>query len=201
MLDPVIRRIIDPTVDAIGRLVRRSGMSANTVTLVGAGIGLLAVPALALQAYGWALAAIAANRLLDGLDGAVARAAGPTDLGGFLDIVSDFLFYSAVPVGFALGRPDMALPALVLVFSFVGTGSSFLAYAVIAARRGVETTSRGHGKALYYLGGLTEGFETILVLVAICLFPDAFAWIAYGFAAACALTTGTRIAQAVRDFS
>ncbi len=201
MLDPLIRRAIDPTVDTVGRFLRRTGVSANMVTLVGAGIGLLAVPALAFQAYAWALTAIAVNRILDGLDGAVARAAGPTDLGGFLDIVADFLFYSAVPVGFALGRPDMALPALVLVFSFVGTGSSFLAYAVIAARRGVETTARGRGKALYYLGGLTEGFETILVLVAICLFPDAFAWIAYGFAAACALTTATRVAQAGRDFS
>lgn len=200
MLDPLIRRAIDPTVDAVGRFLQRTGISANAITVLGAAVGLLAVPALAVQAYGWALAAIVANRILDGLDGAVARAAGPTDLGGFLDIVADFLFYSAVPLGFALGRPDMALPALVLVFSFVGTGSSFLAYAVIAARRGVETTSRGRGKALYYLGGLTEGFETILVLVAMCIFPDAFAWIAYGFAAACALTTATRVMQAMRDF-
>src|SRR5262245_33342796 len=105
---------------------------------------------------------------MDGLDGAVARHRGPTDLGGYLDVLLDFLFYAGVPFFFAIGRPDDALPAAFLVFSFVGTGSSFLAFAAVAARRGIATEARGR-KSIYYLGGLTEGAETIVAFVAVCL--------------------------------
>ena len=137
-------------------------------------------------------------RLADGLDGAIARHAGITDLGGYLDIVLDFLFYSGVVFGFAVGRPDQALAAAFLIFAFVGTGSAFLAHAVMAAKRGLTTVSRGH-KSLYYIGGLAEGTETIAVFVALCLFPDWFTWIAYGFGVACWLTTLTRIVAAVQE--
>jgi phosphatidylglycerophosphate synthase len=158
-----------------------------------------AVPALAVGRYDLALVAILANRLADGLDGAVARAAGPTDLGGYLDIVLDFLFYSAVVFGVALGRPHEAVWAAFLIFSFVGTGASFLAYAIIAAKRRVTTETRGR-KSIFYLGGLAEGTETILAFVLICLFPAAFPWIAGAFGAMCWITTASRIWQAARAF-
>ena len=134
------------------------------------------------------------------MDGAVARTAGTTDRGGFLDIVSDFIVYSAVVFGFALAQPDQALAAAFLIFSFVGTGSSFLAFAVMAERRGLSTDRRGT-KSLYYLGGLTEGTETIAVFVAMCLVPQAFGWIAWGFGALCWLTTAVRIIEGWRAFS
>jgi phosphatidylglycerophosphate synthase len=199
MLDAAARRLVDPSLDRIGAALARRGIGADVVTLVGFGLGILAVPALAAEAYGAALALIALNRLLDGLDGAIARRAGPTDLGGYLDIVCDFLFYNAVVFGFALGRPEQALPAAFLILSFVGTGTSFLAFAAIAAKRGLSTETQGR-KSLYYLGGLTEGTETILLFVALCLFPDAFPWLAWGFGALCWLTTGARVAAAVRAF-
>src|SRR3546814_2984813 len=122
------------------------------------------------------------------LDGAVARHAGPSDLGGYLDIVLDFLFYSGVVFFFAVGRPDDALPAAFLIFSFVGTGASFLAFAALTAKRGITTAARGT-KSIYYLGGLTEGTETIMLFGAICLFPDSFAWLAWIFGALCWLPT------------
>ncbi len=194
MLDAWLRRRIDPSLDRIGRGLARRGIGANAVTLAGFGLGLLAVPALAVEAYGLALAAILLNRLADGLDGAVARAREPSDLGGFLDIVCDFLFYGAVVFGFALARPEInALPAAFLLVSFIGTGASFLAFAVFAAKRGLETRLRG-AKSLYYLGGLTEGSETIALFVLICLFPDAFPVAAWIFGTLCWLTTATRIA-------
>ena len=84
-------------------------------------------------------------------------------------------------------------------FAFVGTGSSFLAYAAIAAKRGLTTDLRGR-KSLYYVGGLTEGTETIALFLAICLFPDWFPWLAYGFGALCWLTTVNRILAAVEAF-
>ena len=200
MLDAAMRRIIDPPLDAAGRRVAALGLGANTITLGGFAVGLLAIPLLAVESYGAALAAILANRLADGLDGAVARHRGPSDLGGYLDIVCDFLFYSAVVFGFALARPENALPAAFLIFSFVGTGASFLAFAAIAAKRGLTSAKRGR-KSLYYLGGLTEGTETIAAFVALCLFPDAFAAIAYGFGLLCWITTAARILTAWRSFA
>lgn len=199
MFDAVLRRAIDPPLDAAGRRLARRGVTANTVTLIGFAVGSAAVPALACGRYDLALAAILANRLADGLDGAVARAAGPTDLGGYLDIVLDFLFYSAVVFGVALGRPQDALWAAFLIFSFVGTGTSFLAYSIIAAKRGVTSARRGR-KSIFYLGGLAEGTETIAALALICLFPDRFPWIAGVFGAMCWITTATRIGQAVQAF-
>ncbi len=199
MLDPLMRRVIDPPLERAGRWLARSGLSANAVTWLGFALGLAAIAALALQLYGLALGLILATRAADGLDGAVARQRGPTDLGGYLDIVFDFLFYSGVVFGFALGRPEHALAAAFLIFSFVGTGSSFLAYAILAAKRGLTTDLRGR-KSLYYLGGLTEGSETIALFVALCLFPGAFSWLAYAFGALCWLTTAGRITAAIQTF-
>ncbi|WPZ33442.1 CDP-alcohol phosphatidyltransferase family protein [Thalassobaculum sp. OXR-137] len=199
MFDAALRRVIDPPLDAVGRRLAGAGISANAVTVAGFVVGLGAVPALAVQRYDLALALIVANRLADGLDGAVARTTGPSDLGGYLDIVLDFIFYSAVVFGVALGRPEEAVLAAFLIFSFIGTGASFLAYAIIAAKRGQSTEARGR-KSIFYLGGLTEGAETIACFVAICLFPGWFPWIAGVFGAMCWLTTASRIGQAVVSF-
>ena len=199
MLDAALRRLIDPPLDAAARRLRATPISADAVTLAGFAVGLLAVPLIAAEHYAAGLAAILLNRLADGLDGAIARQRGPTDRGGFLDIVCDFLFYAAVPFGFALARPENAVAAAFLIFSFVGTGASFLAYAILAAKRGLRTEARGR-KAFYHLGGLTEGGETIAVFVAFCLVPAAFPWLAWGFGALCWLTTLARVAKAWRDF-
>jgi phosphatidylglycerophosphate synthase len=199
VLDARIRRLIDPALDRLGAALARLGLGANAVTVTGFLFGVGAWVALALQEYPAALGLIAANRVADGLDGAVARRLGTTDLGGYLDIVLDFFFYAGVPFFFAVGRPDVALPAAFLVFSFVGTGSSFLAFAAVAAKRGVLTEARGK-KAIYYLGGLTEGAETIALFVLICLWPEWFAVLAWVFGGLCWVTTATRVAAAVGAF-
>jgi phosphatidylglycerophosphate synthase len=195
MLDGVLRRVIDPPLDVIGRRLADAGLSANAMTLGGFVLGMAAVPLLAVGAYGWALLAILANRLADGLDGAIARCKGPSDLGGYLDIVCDFVFYGAVVFGFILAMPENRLPGAFLMLSFIGTGSSFLAFAALAQRRGLETSVRG-SKSLYYLGGLTEGSETIVLFALCCLFPGAFGAFAWIFGVACWFTTLTRVLAA-----
>ncbi len=199
MFDARLRRLIDTPLNRLAAVMTQCGLSANVVTVVGFAFGAAACAALAFQQYEIALALIALNRVADGLDGALARRLGPTDLGGYLDITLDFLFYSGVPFFFAVGRPEFALAACFLVLSFVGTGSSFLAFSAFAAKRGITTEARGK-KAIYYLGGLTEGAETIAVFVLVCLFPDQFAWFAWIFGGMCWLTTATRIASAVEAF-
>lgn len=184
-LQPLQRAVLHPP----AALLAARGVSADAISIAGFAIGLLAIPALA---FGWwhaAFVLIAANRIMDGLDGAVARITGPTDRGAFLDIALDFVFYALVPLGFALHDPAAnALPAAVLIAAFVGTGSSFLAFAAIAAKRG-DRAMRFRTKGIYYLGGLTEGFETIVLFLAMCLFPASFPTLAWIFAAACGVTT------------
>jgi phosphatidylglycerophosphate synthase len=199
MLDAALRPLIDPPLNAIGRRLAALGVSANAVTLAGFVAGIAAVPLIGFGHYLWGLAFILSSRLLDGLDGAVARAAGITDVGGYLDIVCDFILYSAWVFGFALARPDEAVVAAFLMLSFVGTESSFLAYAVFAAKRGITTEIHG-SKSLYYLGGLTGGTETILAFIAFCLLPQHFATMAIVFALACWVTTFFRMVAAVRSF-
>jgi phosphatidylglycerophosphate synthase len=175
-------------------------VSANALTFTGLALGLAGAAAIALGHIGWGLALIIANRLLDGLDGAVARVRGPSDLGGYFDIVADFAFYVSIPLGFGILAPVNALPALVLVASFVLTGVSFLAFAVIAGKRGATTEAHGK-KSFFYSTGLAEGTETILVFIGMCLMPAWFAGLAYAYAALCVLTVFQRSAMAVAAFS
>jgi phosphatidylglycerophosphate synthase len=197
MLDGWIRPLIDPPLDRAAIRIRAWGVSADTMTAIGFTIGVAAVPAIATEHYVIGLLLVLVNRLFDGLDGAVARATSPTDRGAYLDIVFDFLFYSAVVFAFALARPANARAGAFLIFSFVGTGASFLAFAAIAAKRSLTTTARG-SKSIYYLGGLTEGTETILAFIVFCLVPAGFPAEAYVFGALCWITTVSRIAFAVR---
>lgn len=200
MFDAALRPYIDPPLSRAAEMAVQLGVSANAVTVTGFAIGMTAAPLLASGAYGWALAAIAFNRLCDGLDGAIARRTRLTDLGGYLDIVLDFIFYASIPFGFALADPESnALAAAFLIFSFTGPMVTFLAYAILAAKRGVTTELRGR-KSFYYLGGLAEGTETIVVFVLICLLPQHFALTAGVFGVMCWITAGTRIAAALEAF-
>ncbi|MCZ4347010.1 CDP-alcohol phosphatidyltransferase family protein [Devosia neptuniae] len=168
------------------------GVSANALTLTGFVIGLGALPAIALGNFWLALLLMAINRVLDGLDGAVARQAGPTDRGAFLDIALDFFFYASIPFAFVLADPAAnGVAGALLLFSFIGTSSSFLAFAVIAKQRGMTALAMPK-KGIYYLGGITEGAETIALFVLICLFPALFPIAAIAFAALAFLTTAIR---------
>ena len=171
MLDGAARRLIGPGLDRLGGALARRGVTADALTYAGFGLGLAAAAAIAVESYALGLVLILASRLCDGLDGAVARHTALTDRGGFLDIVLDFAFYGAVPLAFVLARPEAnAVAGAVLLASFYVNGASFLAYAVMAERRGLSTEARG-AKSLYFTAGLAEAAETIAVFVLFCLFP------------------------------
>ncbi|MEQ6887864.1 CDP-alcohol phosphatidyltransferase family protein [Halomonas sp. CS7] len=194
MLDRWTMPLTQAPLTRLARGLARWGVRPDQVTVAAFLVGMLALPLLALEAYLPALAAILLNRLGDGLDGALARLSGQgSDAGGFLDIGLDFVFYGAVVLGFALADPAAhALAAAFLLFAFIGTGTSFLAFAIMATRHGLERP-RFQQKAFYYLHGLTEGTETVLAFVVFCLFPDHFALLATLFAVACLITTATRL--------
>ena len=193
MIDRQATALIRPALDRIARRLARHGIGADALTFTGLAVGWVGAGAIGLQAFWLGAALILASRLLDGLDGAVARATTPTDRGGFLDISLDFLFYPAIPLAFAVAAPAAnALAAAVLLAAFVGTGTSFLAFATIAAKRGLSSVDYPD-KSFYFLGGLTEATETLAFFVAMCLWPQHFATLAFLFAAMCAVTIATRI--------
>lgn len=152
--------------------------------------------AVALGAEFAGLLLLGANRLCDGVDGPLARLTRPTDRGAYLDIVLDFLFYAGFVFACAVARPEHALAAAFLIFSFIGTGTTFLAHAIMSAKRGWPVEEEKKGFA--YLGGLTEGTETIAVFAAMLIFPGAFPALAWIFGSLCWFTTATRVTETLR---
>ncbi len=199
MLDSRLRPLIDPPLNAIGKGLARSGITANQVTIAGAVIGIGAGVAIGYHYYLLGLVLVLLSRVLDGLDGAVARVTKQSDFGGYLDIVSDFAFYVAVPLGFGFAASANLPFAMILIASFTLTGISFLAYAVMAAKAGRETDAHGK-KSFFYNTGLAEGTETITAFVLMCLLPQYFAVIAGIYSAMCVITVIQRTIAAKVDF-
>lgn len=201
MLDRSASALIKPAAQRLARIAVRAGLTANQLTLLGFLIGLVAAYLIATGDYLTGAIAIFASRLCDTLDGAVARLTEPTDAGAFLDIALDFVFYASIPLAFAISDPARnALPAAVLLAAFIGTGSSFLAFAVMATKRGMSSLAYPD-KSFYFLGGLTEATETLVCFAAMCLWPEFFIELAYGFAALCGITTATRLWWGWRAFA
>lgn len=164
MLDRHLHPRIKPLLNRLVATLDKPGITPDGITLIGFAIGVLALPFLALGWYLAALVAILLNRLLDGLDGALARRRGLTDAGAFSISPST----SCSTPSCLLGLPSPILfrtrcpPRL--LFAFIGTGSSFLAFAALAAKHEIDNPGYAH-KSFYYLGGLTEGTETLLLFV------------------------------------
>lgn len=201
MLDGMMREVIDAPLNRGGRWLAARGTPADIVTLLGLVLGLGSA---GLIWAGWSGLVVAvplmASRLADGLDGAVARASGKTDFGGYLDIVCDFAFYGAVPLAFVLRDPAAnGVAGAFLLFSFYVNAATFLGYAILAERHGLETRSRGE-KSLYFTAGLMEGTETILCFLIIVLWPALFAPVAWVFAGLCLMTAAARLTLAARIF-
>ena len=201
MFDAAIRPHIDKSLLSLARKLVAWNISANQVTSAAFLLGLGAAGLVASEQYWTGLAVFLVSRVLDGLDGAVARQTKLTDLGGYLDITLDFIVYASMVFSFALANPGAnALAAAFLTASFMAPAATFLGYAIFAAKRGITTEIRGR-KSLYYLGGLTEGFETILTLSLMCIFPTWFPLLAIFYGVMCWVTGGTRIAVAVQTLA
>ncbi len=195
MLDALITPVIKPLLRPLIYTLDKVGATADRLTVIGFAIGLIAVPLIITEHFSAALVFIVLNRVIDGLDGELARyQKRSSSAGGYLDIALDFLFYASIPLAFGLANPALwAVPAMVLLVSFIGTGSSFLAFA-IAAEKFQINRPQFENKSFYYMQGLTEGAETIAFFIAFCLWPQWFTELAYIFAGACSITIITRIA-------
>lgn len=196
MFDRHLRPLIDPPLNRLGAALARGGVSANTVTWLGMACGILAGVALWQGLFALALVFIVLSRLADGLDGAIARVGTPSDFGGYLDILADFVFYAAIPLGFvALDPGAHGLAGGALLASFYVNAASFLGFSILAERHGLVTKTNGE-KAWYHATGLLEGSETIAFFIALCLWPSAFVPFAWCFAVLCLVTAFARLFMA-----
>ena len=198
MLDTTLRPIIDPPLQKFAALFKHGFITGNYITVTGFIFGLTACAAVCAQLYALAFILIILNRLCDGLDGAVARARNESsDFGGYLDILLDFMIYAGFPFAFALGLGNLVAiqAAAFILFSFICSGVSFLAYAIIAAKRDMQTTAQGQ-KSFFYSKGLMEGTETILFLLLLCVMPQNFVILCCVFGMLCILTGLARIHMA-----
>jgi phosphatidylglycerophosphate synthase len=201
MLDRVAMRMLRRPLHAAALALQRVGVTANQVTLAGFAIGIAAAACIAMRQWTLGLALLLASRFCDGIDGALARLTAPTDRGAFLDITLDFLFYASIPLAFAMADPGAnALAAAALLAAFIGTGTTFLAFAAIAAQRGLKSVDYSN-KGIHYLGGLTEATETLSCFALMCLWPAHFALFAWVFTALCVLTIGARLRAGWQAFA
>lgn len=191
MIDAALRRQLGPSLAAAGTGLQRAGIRPGWITGAGWALGVGACVAAGTRQWSLALGLWLANRTLDGLDGAVARAgAGPTERGALLDIVSDFSVYGGFVVAVGVAEPSARLACLALFLAYYTSGTAFLAISSLLERR---RSALADERSLRFVGGLAEGAETIVVYALFCLLPRHAALIAWAFCAAVALTALQRV--------
>jgi phosphatidylglycerophosphate synthase len=198
MVDQALRARLAPSLNSVARRLAALGVAPESLT--GAGV-LVGVGACVCVATGSVMAALGLwllNRALDGLDGPVARQREPTELGGLLDFVADFIVYAGFVVGVAIGRPDARLACVALLAAYLVNNVVLLSFSSVIERIGLRL---GDERSLRLLPGLAEGTETIIVYVLFCVAPGASAVIAWAFAGVVAVTAGQRVIQAARTLA
>ena len=192
MIDTKLNKLLKPTLNEIAKLLIKFGFKANFVTFAGFFFGLCCFYFIINSLFLLAFIFLFLNRLFDGLDGAIARLNGETDIGAFYDIILDFIFYSLFPIAFIFLDLNYSYSICFLLLSFVATQTTFLASAWIIEKNKISI-SDGHKKSFFYSGGITEGFETIICFTLMLLFHEFIDYIAYIFGVLCWITFFCRI--------
>ena len=192
MIDTELNKFLKPTLNKIAKLLIKFGFKANFVTFAGFFFGLCCFYFIINSLFLLAIIFLFLNRLFDGLDGAIARLNGETDIGAFYDIILDFIFYSLFPIAFIFLDLNYSYSICFLLLSFVATQTTFLASAWIIEKNKISI-SDGHKKSFFYSGGITEGFETIICFTLMLLFHEFIDYIAYIFGVLCWITFFCRV--------
>ena len=203
MIDKLIQPYTQPFLKVLSRFLIKF-ITPNQVSLVGFSFGILMCILIFLNCYFYAFLAFVFNRFLDGLDGTMARLKSPTLFGGYIDIVFDFLIYAAFILSFGLNNSANLLTSCVLLFLYIGTGSTFLAYAAILKNYNPplkEDNLEEINKSFYYASGLIEGLETSIFMTLCLLLPQYYNFLAIIFSMLCTITIIGRIIVAYKKFN
>lgn len=191
--------------------IRMSRVSPTLISILALAIGLLATFAAFKGQYLWALALWILNRVLDGLDGLLARLHnGQSDFGGYVDILTDFIVYAALPIGLVAGSPsnEHYLALAFLLASFYVNAASWMYLAAILEKRAAhapDPSIRPIGQSgqaqttIVMPAGLIGGFETIVAYGIFLLFPTHIIILFSIFAALVFVTTLQRLLWARKN--
>ena len=200
MFDRQIQKYTQKPLQYIAKLFLKF-ISPNHMTLIGFGFGVLMCLSIIIDQYLIAIIFLFLNRLADGLDGTMARLQTPTPLGGYLDIVLDFLIYSGFVLSFGITEQNNTLLSMILLFCYIGTGSTFLAKAAILPSLTNQNLNEEIPKSFHYAVGLVEGTETIVFMVLCLLFPNLFIYFSFIFIILCLITIVFRIIVCYKELS
>ncbi len=200
MIDDRLRaakdRVVAPFVDRLPAAVNPGALTAAAAIA-----GVSAGAAAAVGWRWWSVGAWVLSRLLDGVDGALARARGTqTDRGGYLDLLGDTLGYAAVPLGLALHLDEVGVWAAcaVLLASFYLNTLSWTLLAAIGEKRRATDAIADRRTTFAMPAGLVEGAETMLLFSAMLLFPGLAMVLFLTMAGLVAVTVAQRVVWAVQ---
>jgi len=200
MFDRQIQKYTQKPLQYIAKLFLKF-ISPNHMTLIGFSFGVLMCISIIIDQYLIAIIFLFLNRVSDGLDGAMARLQTPTPLGGYLDIVLDFLIYGGFVLSFGITEQNNTLLSMILLFCYIGTGSTFLAKAAILPSLTNQNLNEEIPKSFHYAIGLVEGTETIVFMVLCLLFPNLFIYFSFIFIILCLITIVFRIIVCYKELS
>lgn len=198
MLDPLLRPVKDAMLTPVAARLRQ--VSPNAITVVSSLTGLAAAALLLLPSYALALVVWVISRLLDGLDGAVARASGrSSDFGGYIDIVGDFVVYAAVPIGLVIGRGGgrgELIALCVLLASFYVNAASWMYLSAILEKRRAGAAVRGDMTSVAMPDALIGGTETLVLFSLMFVVPHHAAALFAGMSLLVVISTVQRVTWA-----
>lgn len=197
MFDDRVRRLLGPVLRTPAAALDRLGIGPNLVTVAGFVISLGAAAAVAggLVAVGMAL--WLASRLLDALDGAVARIRGSgTPFGGFLDITLDMASYSLMAVGFAVRQPEQWLLWLLVLVGYLLCITTVAVLSSLLERARVAVGD--NDRSLQFTAGFAEAGETTVVYLVVAMAPQWATPVLIGWVIVLAATVVQRVLLARR---
>jgi len=201
MLDHILRGLKERALTAIAIQIGQV-LHPTTITFMAFMVGLIGVWLLVIKQYNLGLIFWLLNRILDGLDGTVARQNKlQSDLGGYLDIVTDFVIYALIPIALVFSDPTAPryLALAVLLATFYVNAASWMYLAAILEKRAQGSAAQGEMTTITMPAGLIGGAETIIFYSLFMLFPAYIASLFVIMSLLVTVTIGQRVIWAVRQ--
>ena len=199
MVDKTLRQAKERILIPIAQ--RMGGVDPSLITWLAFGVGVGAAVSLWQQNYGIGILLWGLNRILDGLDGTLARTnQRQSDFGGYLDMVLDVVIYTIIPLGLTAGTGTVTayLALAVLLGSFYINAASWMYLAALLEKRQAGASSTGEQTTITMPTGLIEGTETIVLFSLFILLPHYLVPLFYLMAALVLITAIQRLIWAYR---
>ena len=200
MFDTSLRRFKDQVGTPLAKHMSR--VSPTLISMLGLAIGLFATYMAFKGQYLWALGLWILNRILDGLDGLIARLHDKqSDFGGYVDILTDFIIYAALPIGLVAGSPsnERYLALAFLLAAFYVNSASWMYLAAILEKHAAHSSDTQ--TTIVMPAGLIGGFETLVAYGIFLLLPSHITILFYTLAALVFITTLQRIIWAKQNLT